>query len=173
MKTVYLLRHAKSSWDEPYDSDHDRPLAPRGRKAAPRMGRFMKKENLLPHRVLCSSARRARETWLLLAEAMEMEIPVEILPIIYGASPNTLLDLVHRLPAQEESVLLVGHNPTFESLALLLTGSGRKEAVEDMERKYPTGALAILDFEVERWEEIREEEGHLRDFIRPKALKKR
>lgn len=172
MKTIYLLRHAKSSWDEPYLDDFERPLAPRGLKAAPRMGEYMAREGLIPQRVLCSGARRARETWELVAQSLDREIRVEFIPDIYHGSAGTLKRMIHQLPEEESSVLLVGHNPTFHHLALSLSGSGTDSALRQLQLKYPTGALAILDFQAQRWSGIRDSAGHLRDFIRPKSLKK-
>ncbi|MFC1660223.1 histidine phosphatase family protein [Gemmatimonadota bacterium] len=170
MKTVLLLRHAKSSWDQPSLSDFHRPLAPRGRKAAPLVGRHMAQSELVPSRVLCSAARRARETWELVAEALGEEIPVEFREDLYHASPGSVLSLLHRLADDVDSVLLVGHNPTFEELADLLTGAAEEEARANMSRKFPTGALAIVDFPVRRWKEVLAEGGYLRGFVRPKDL---
>jgi len=171
LKTVYLLRHAKSSWDQPNLDDYQRPLAPRGLKAAPRLGRYMAKEQLIPQRVLCSGARRAQESWELVSDALDVTVPVTILPEIYHGSTGTLKGLIQKLPDTENSVLLVGHNPTFHHLALSLAGSGEETALQRLHFKYPTGALAILDFSVQLWREVREGSGHLRDFIRPKGLK--
>jgi phosphohistidine phosphatase len=170
LKTVLLLRHAKSSWDEPLLEDFRRPLAPRGRKAATRMGRFMGREGLIPQRVLCSGAVRATETWELLSEGLDRNVPTEIRDDIYHASPMSLLELVRSLPDHEDSVLLVGHNPTFEDLARQLIGSGDPGALRDLASKYPTGALAVLDFRIGRWVELDPGEGDLRAFVRPKAL---
>jgi phosphohistidine phosphatase len=172
LKTIFLLRHAKSSWDEPHLEDYQRPLAPRGISAAPRMGRYMLREGLIPQRVLCSGARRARESWELVSGPLEGNIPVEYIPAIYHGSSVTVKEMIQRLPDGETSVLFVGHNPTFHHLALLLAGSGNEAALRQLQFKYPTGALAILDFEVDMWSRIRDGTGYLRDFIRPKALKK-
>lgn len=170
MKTVFLLRHAKSSWDQPLLEDFRRPLAPRGRTSAPRIGRFLAQEGLIPDRVLCSGAARAVETWELVSEALGTPVPTEFRDEIYHASPQALTDMVRNLPDAEQSVLLVGHNPTFETLALRLAGSGDEDALEAMSRKFPTAALAILDFGIGRWAELEEGGGTLRLFIRPKEL---
>lgn len=170
MKTVLLLRHAKSSWDEPFLDDYERPLAPRGKKAAPRMGDYMAREGLVPDRVLCSGARRARETWGLVSEALDPPPPTRFLEEIYPGTAGTLLDLIHHLPEAEESVLLVGHNPIFQDFALFLAGSGERESLRQMASKYPTGALAILDFRGEHWTGVLGGAGYLRAFIRPKDL---
>lgn len=171
MKTIYLLRHAKSSWDDPSLPDFHRPLAARGRKAAPRMGAFMARHGHLPDLVLCSAARRAVETWQAVSEVLDDKVEVQVREDIYHASPGDLLDAVRHLSPEVESVLLIGHNPTFEDLALALAGSGEELALEELDRKYPTGAMAILDFPVEDWKDVREGTGWLRAFVRPKDLK--
>ena len=171
MKTVLLLRHAKSSWDHPGLDDFRRPLAPRGRKAAARMGRFLAESRTLPDRVLCSGALRAVQTWELVSESLGEKIPTEIREDIYHASPGTLLRLIRTLPEDSGSALLVGHNPTFEMLALRLASpSGNDTALRTMKTKYPTAALAVLDFSVETWRAVEEGGGTLRDFIRPRDL---
>jgi len=170
MKTVFLLRHAKSSWDQPTLPDPARPLSSRGRKAAPRVGAYMARNDLIPDRVLCSTARRAVETWDLVSEYLEDPIQVEIREDLYHASPGSLLAILQGLPDTEDSVLFVGHNPTFEDLALALAGAGRGESLAELGRKYPTGALAVFDFPVGAWSEVREGEGYLREFIRPRTL---
>jgi phosphohistidine phosphatase len=170
VKTVFLLRHAKSSWDQPSLDDYDRPLAPRGKKAAPRVGRYLAREGLTPDRVLCSGARRAMQTWNLVSEELPSDIQLEVRDEIYHASPGNLMELIRALPDNEDSVLLVGHNPSFESLALQAARSGDDEALRSLAFKYPTGALAILDFDTSGWAKVEWGTGHLRAFIRPKTL---
>ena len=172
MKTVLLLRHAKSSWDQLNLPDPLRPLAPRGRKAAPRIGSYMAENKLIPNMVLCSTARRAEETWQLVSDHLGDGIQVQMRDDIYHASPRRLMDLIQILPKTVDTVLLVGHNPTFEDLALTLAGSGQEEGLESMARKYPTGALAVIDFSVADWSQIRAGEGYLRDFVRPRSLQR-
>lgn len=171
LKTVLLLRHAKSSWDHPNLTDFRRPLAPRGQKAAPRIGGYMAKSGLKPDLVLCSAATRAMETWELVAESLPEDPPVEFREDLYHASPWSLMAILRGLSPTVNTVLLVGHNPTFEDLAISLVGTGPPGAVEEIHRKYPTGALAILDFLVETWPAVGEGTGHLRDFIQPRQLK--
>ncbi len=170
MKTVMLLRHAKSSWDQPHLPDPLRPLAPRGRKAAPRVGAYMARSGLVPNRVFCSPARRAVETWELVSEYMEDAIQVEIREDLYHASPGDILAVLRDVPDTDSTVLFVGHNPTFEDLASSLASTGPAESLAELSRKYPTGTLAVFDFSVETWSDVREGTGYLRDFIRPRAL---
>ena len=106
----------------------------------------MAREGLIPDRVLCSSATRASETWHLVEREIGGGMEVEIRGDLYHASSSSLLSLIQDLSDEEVSVLLVGHNPTFESLAILLAGSGEVDALSELRHKYPTGALAVLDF---------------------------
>jgi phosphohistidine phosphatase len=182
MKTVLLLRHAKSSWDDPSLPDFHRPLAPRGRRAAPLVADYLTDHGLIPDRVLCSSAHRARETWEIVSEGLEQDTDlvahlgagpppvVELREDIYHASSSSLLEMVQSLDDAEESVLLVGHNPTFETLADVLAGTGDRDGMTRMRRKYPTAALAVIDFPVSHWSEVGPGKGYLRAFVRPKDL---
>jgi phosphohistidine phosphatase len=131
----------------------------------------MAQAGLIPERVLCSTARRAVETWDLVAEYLGGSSQVEFREDLYFASPRSLLAILQALPDSEAAVLMVGHNPTFEDLAQTLAGSGMPGCLVEMNRKYPTGALAILDFSVETWKDVHEGGGYLRGFIRPRALK--
>ena len=126
---------------------------------------------LIPDRVLCSAARRAVETWDLVSRCFESEIPTIIREDFYHASPWTLLQAIQDLPSEVGSVLLVGHNPTMDDLAQALAETGEEEAMEALRWKYPTGALAVLEFSTLSWDQVREGTGYLRDFVRPKSLK--
>ena len=170
MKTVLLLRHAKSSWDHPQLTDHQRPLAKRGIKASPRIGRFIADSDLVPQRVLCSSARRAVETWELVAEELDGHPAVEFRTDVYHATTGHLVDIIQNLPEGENRVLLVGHNPTFEDLAIHLAGDGDPEARAELRQKYPTGALAVLEFPVHSWTQVSPGQGFLRSFTKPRSL---
>ncbi len=170
MKTVYFLRHAKSSWDDPSLADYDRPLAGRGRKAAPAMGLYMHERGWIPDKILCSGARRARETLDAVASPWSGCPPVEIRDDIYHGGPDTLLRLIRSLPDTLGTVLLVGHNPALEEAALSLAPSGDPKVRQRMAEKYPTGALAVVDLPVNSWKEVREGTGYLRAFVRPKDL---
>ena len=134
------------------------------------MGEYMARVGSIPSLVLCSAARRTRETWELVSEAMGAEVPVEFREDLYHTHAGSLLAMVRGLGDEVESVLLIGHNPTFEELAHALSGTGEGRSLITMSRKYPTGALAILEFPVQRWVEVREGGGYLRNFVRPKDL---
>lgn len=169
MKSLTLLRHAKSSWDDKVARDFDRPLNARGRRAARAMGERMKAEGLAFDRVLASPAKRAIET----IEAVEETfgpLAAEYDERIYLASPATLLELVHGAGDGAERLLLVGHNPGLESLALLLTRKGDGAMRGELEEKYPTGTLAEMRFEAGRWSDVVARSGALARFIRPRDL---
>ena len=123
MPDLLVLRHAKSSWKDRSLEDHDRPLNKRGRKAAPRMGRLMVEENLIPDLLLCSTATRARETWRRLNKQAGWTIEERFLPAFYPGDPVGILQSLRDLPERVRSVLVVGHNPCLEQLVLTLTGT--------------------------------------------------
>jgi phosphohistidine phosphatase len=170
MKRLYLLRHAKSSWDHPGLADHDRPLAPRGRRAAKLIAEHLRRKGIAPALVLCSSAQRTRETLERIAPALGEKVPVQIERELYAASEHRLLKRVRAVEESVESLMLIGHNPGVEQLALSLAASGEKLAA--VRRKYPTGALATLEF-AGRWRELGSGRAELADFVTPKQLAKR
>jgi phosphohistidine phosphatase len=162
-----LLRHAKSGWDDPVARDFDRPLNPRGRRAARVVGERMKAEGLGFDLVLASPARRVVET-LEELEAAFGPLNACYEKRIYLASTETLLEIVHGAGDSAARLLLVGHNPGFERLTLLLTRAGALR--EDVELKYPTAALAEIALPVEHWSDVGEGAGTLERFIRPRDL---
>ena len=170
MKTLYLLRHAKSSWDDPTLSDHDRPLAPRGRNAAPRMAVWLRTQARRPDLVICSTAARARETWELVARELQPVPEVDVRRSVYDAGPEQLIAVARGAPANVGTLMLVGHNPAMEEAAALLARDGDARALATMQSKYPTAAVAELTFEVDSWQEIGRDTGHLARFVRPKDL---
>jgi len=169
MKTLLLLRHAKSSWDNPGGRDFDRPLAPRGRRTAPLIGGHLRDRQLLPDLVLCSTARRARETYDLVVPAVGGST-IQFEQALYLATPATLLRLVQATPATVERLLVVGHNPGLQQFAGLLAGSGDGAARERLQAKFPTAALAIITFPGAGWAEIAPGAGQLESFVVPRDL---
>src|SRR5258708_16482374 len=161
MKRLSLLRHAKSDRSDPAAADFDRGLTNRGRQAAPAMGRYLRRQKLVPDIVLCSAARRARETWELAAAALKAEIPVEYSERLYLAAPAQILRLLHQLPETAEAALLIGHNPGFHALALQLAGAGARAARAQLHAKFPTAALAVVGFEGARWSALAARHGEL------------
>ena len=168
MKILYLLRHAKSGWDAPVASDFDRPLERRGHKAARAMGREMRGLGLVFDRVLASPAVRVTETLEGVAETYGHDLDAGEDPHIYLASVGTLLGIVRGVEDEHDRLLIVGHNPGMEQLALLLTGAG--DLRDRMAAKFPTAALAEIALPVTRWRDVAEGEGKLERFIRPRDL---
>ena len=169
MKTLYLLRHAKSSWGDPALEDFDRPLNERGRKAAPLMAAHMRKAGHRPDVVLCSAARRAEETWKLVAPTLGGDPEVRFLKSLYLAPPSLLLSSIARLPDNYDSALLVGHNPGLEHLAQQLSGDGKPAALSQLSEKFPTAALAVITHEGS-WDSLKRGKGFLQELAIPKKL---
>ena len=168
MKRLTLLRHAKSGWDDPVTRDFDRPLNPRGRRAARTVGAEMKAQRLAFDLVLASPARRVVETIEEVAAGFGA-IKADYDERLYLAPAATLLDIVRHAPDRVERLLLVGHNPGFEELALRLSRRGARLRAE-IEVKYPTGTVAEIELPVEHWSEVKEGTGRLLRFIRPRDL---
>jgi phosphohistidine phosphatase len=168
VRRLHLLRHAKSSWDDPTLRDRDRPLAPRGRKATTRIARWARKHDVRPQLVVSSNAVRARETLQrVLPDLGEPEAWFEV--TLYAASAETLLERVRALPDEVEEAMLVGHNPGLGQLLLLLAEPG--ELRERAEAKVPTGALATLEADVAYWSELEPGGARLVSFVVPRELK--
>lgn len=168
MLTVLLLRHAKSRWDEPGLDDHDRGLAPRGEKAARRIGKAIAARGWRPELVLCSTARRTRDTWELVEAALPQPAPeLKLLKGLYLATPSALLAVIRRQPDAARTVVVVGHNPGLQGLAVALAG---RTASSELREKYPTGALACLEFDVASWRDVAPGGGRLVAFLRPREL---
>ncbi|HYU93498.1 MAG TPA: histidine phosphatase family protein, partial [Actinomycetota bacterium] len=135
-RRLFLLRHAKSSWDDPSIDDHDRPLAPRGRRAAARIADYATKTRIRPDLILCSSAMRARQTLERIAPSLGRDAEIHIERSLYGASQDRLLERLHAIPDEVDSVMMIGHNPGVQDLALLLAKAGpHRSRLAD---KFPT-----------------------------------
>lgn len=170
MKTLLLLRHAKSSWADPGRADHDRELNRRGEKAAPFMGRHLREQALIPDLIWCSTAARTVQTLGLLGRDFAGHADVIYSEDLYMASERVLLESLHHTHEEAKSVMMIGHNPGMEMFAEALFGSGNVEARETMARKYPTCGLAHFEFDVDDWREIGFETGRLMNFIKVKDL---
>jgi phosphohistidine phosphatase len=160
-KHLLLLRHAKSSWDDPALSDHDRPLAPRGRRAAPLIGAYLREHEIPISLVLCSSARRTQETVELAQPGGELLVEEGL----YGASADELLTRLRRVPEEASVVMFVGHNPSISQLAVALLVDPAGLAG----RKYPTAALAWVSFEGP-WQSLAPGRAELTAFVIPREL---
>lgn len=170
---LLLLRHAKSDWSKDID-DHDRALSERGRKAAPEMARYMQSNDYLPEAVLCSTARRTKDTLELLLSAWIKKPPVRFERGLYLSEWPALLATLKKAPAQVSPLLLVGHNPGIEQLAIALArqpnDAAERARLKRLTQKFPTAALAVLDFEIQSWRNLKPGFGQLADYVRPKDL---
>jgi phosphohistidine phosphatase len=178
-RKLVLLRHAKSAW--PDMPDHERPLARRGQRDAPVMGRWLRVDDHLPDQVLCSTARRARETWELARDELAATVPVSFDDRVYQASATQLLDLIHHAPPAGKTLLIVGHDPAIPELALTLaatTRPARTRAKSDaalpamldrMRAKFPTAAIAVLEF-TGNWDQLAPGSARLTRFVTPRDL---
>jgi phosphohistidine phosphatase len=169
MRRLMLLRHAKSDWPAAV-ADLERPLAARGRAEAPAVGGFMVREGLRPDLALVSPARRARETWTLVAPAFPELPPSETDPRLYMATSEALLDFVRAADADVATLLIVGHNPGLEEFARALVNHGDAEACKRLAAAFPTAALAVIDFAVDDWAELLPQQGTLIHFVTPRSL---
>jgi phosphohistidine phosphatase len=150
-------------------ADHDRPLAPRGRRAAGRMAVHIRQANVRPELVLCSSAVRAIQTYRAIAPALGPSVEMSVEDALYGASWADLLERLQVLPEQVATVLLVGHNPAMHELAIELAGDGAAAALAQLVEKFPTGALASLDAPV-RWKALGPGQAYLQSLTVPRDL---
>ncbi|MER6526511.1 histidine phosphatase family protein [Streptomyces sp. NPDC001508] len=153
LRRLVVLRHAKSAWPEGV-ADHERPLAPRGRRDAPAAGRALAEADCLPDLALCSTALRARSTWELASAQWGTPPPARFEPRLYAAGVPDLLRLVHEVPPEVETLLLVGHNPGLAELVLDLAGDSLDDTREVVRRKFPTSAIAILTRHGTGWQAL-------------------
>lgn len=174
MKRLLLLRHAKAATGSPRASDSDRPLNERGRKDAPRVGIEMQHRRYLPDLVLCSTALRTKETWEHVMPELDGSPAVRFLDELYLASAKAITDIVRKKGDDYPVVLVIGHNPGLEDCAQALSRKPQSDqeriCANALAEKFPTCALAVLDFEVPSWRSIAPGTGTLHDFIRPKSL---
>jgi phosphohistidine phosphatase len=164
-RRLHLLRHAKSSWDDAMQSDHDRPLAPRGHRAVTLLRDYVDRHQIQPQLVLCSTARRTVETARGLAPGGELSLE----PRLYGASAEELLRRLHDLDAALTEVMVIGHNPALQMLVLKLVADASGSELADIRRKLPTGSLVTLEF-VGDWADLAPASAVLSGYVRPKAL---
>ncbi|MGF1455139.1 MAG: histidine phosphatase family protein [Alphaproteobacteria bacterium] len=168
MKTLYLLRHAKSSWHDPALNDFDRPLNPRGLRNAPLIGSYMAEHGYLPEVILCSAARRTLETLSLIKPYVGLSTPTLVQDGLYLASARMLLSAVNEIDDSFSSALVIAHNPGLEDLCsfLSLKGPEARPAPETL----PTAGLVVFRCTATAWEDLAEGTGRLLDVIMPRAL---
>lgn len=169
------MRHAKSSWNDLAVSDFDRQLNNRGRKAAAQIGKHIRDMGLNPNLVLCSTAKRARETCNLVEEALGDDIDVKLLKSLYLASPSQLCRAIHAVSGHIDTLLVIAHNPGIQELACHLPRDPEDERTRvlstTIHTKFPTAALAILTSDTSSWSDTAYGQVCLEDFIRPRDLR--
>jgi phosphohistidine phosphatase len=145
MKTLLILRHAKSSWSDPSRTDHERPLNKRGKRDAPRMGTLLREQALAPHLILSSTAKRACRTAKAVAENADYRGEIRLLPDLYHGDPEVYRDVLRSIPDNYETVMVVGHNPGLEAWLEMLTGRSER---------LPTAALAHVQLSIDSWQKL-------------------
>lgn len=162
MKELLILRHAKSSWDNPSLDDHDRPLNERGLRDAPRMGKLIKQKKCIPDYVVCSTSERTRQTVQHVGEACEFQGTTEFLETLYGTSVGAHVKILQAVPDDFDRVMVVGHNPTLENFVDELSGQ---------HHRFPTAALAYFRMSITHWKDLSlASEAQLVDLWRPKEI---
>lgn len=169
MKTLYLLRHLKSSWKDKDLEDFDRPLGKRGRRGGELMAAYVARNGICPAQILCSPSRRTRETLDRVLESFGGAVPTRFEKGIYRADAPALLRRLLRL-GDTASVMIIGHNPGLETLARALVGSGEGAARARLAGKFPTGALAVLSADIQNWRELEAGCARLDAFVCPRDL---
>ncbi|MFH8472381.1 SixA phosphatase family protein [Streptomyces sp. NPDC018000] len=168
-RRLVVLRHAKSAWPDDV-ADHERPLAPRGRRDAPAAGRWLREADCVPDLVVCSTARRTRQTWDLVSDELEATTPVTYDARLYQASAGELLGVVRDIPAQVGTVMLIGHNPGAQDLVLMLAGEAEGHALERTRTKFPTSAIAVLCLPGP-WSDLEPGAARLTEMVVPRGSK--
>lgn len=169
-KQLVLLRHAKSSWDDPFLDDFDRPLAKRGRKAGKRLSAWFRTQEIRPDLVLCSPATRTRETLALIADAIGPGAEVDYDKGLYLAETDDLLAKLRQSGRSAASVLVIGHNPGMQELAVALLSPGARKDRAKLVEKFPTAAVACFDLAIPAWTDLQPGEATLTHFVRPADL---
>ncbi|MCB1486828.1 MAG: histidine phosphatase family protein [Bauldia sp.] len=172
MSRLLLLRHAKSDWGTSTLTDFDRPLAPRGKRAAADVAKAIADDGMLPDRILCSPARRTRETLAALEPYLDDGDRVEFVDSLYESTPGEYLRVIAAKGDAAGTLMVIGHNPATHGAALALSGTGEPGLLSEIATKYPTGALAVIDFEGTGWAAISPGEGHLKAFVQPRELER-
>lgn len=171
VKTILLLRHAKSAWSNAELADHDRPLNRRGERAAVAMAEWLAAKGPRPDLILCSTAARTRQTLAPLAKRLaDPAPPISLEKGLYLASEGALLARLQKLSDEIGVVLLIGHNDGIGLLANALAGHGKASSRSSLQEKFPTGALAVLKAPASHWRELALGSADLKAFVRPRDL---
>jgi phosphohistidine phosphatase len=170
MKRLVLIRHAKSSWADPEEEDIARPLNERGRLAAPVTGAWLAERGIHPDHVAISPARRCVETWERIRPQIGKAPKPRVENALYMADPATMLKVLHEAPATADTVVMVGHQPGIASFARKLANGSVPAGCSRAFTKFPTGSVAVIEFEAEDWHDADFGKGEFRSFATPKEL---
>ena len=172
MRQLLLMRHAKSAWDNPQLSDFERPLNPRGKKAAKLMGSFMANNNMSPNLVLCSAANRTKETLKLLMPHFSDETQINYLNILYEGTVSDYLNEIANKGKNHNSILIIGHSPIIQVLALNLIKNTDSKDCARVAHHFPTAALANIELDLKFWSKLELRHGTLQGYYLPRELEK-
>jgi phosphohistidine phosphatase len=170
MRRLMLLRHAKSDWSSPGMADRDRPLNARGIADARTMNVYFARHALAPELVLCSPAKRTRQTMDAIVKGWPKDVELTFADKLYEATPETIISLIRAAPPAVHALLVIGHNPGMHEAARLLVAAGDVERREKLSEKFPTAALAVIDFPIDAWSKLHRESGRLDRYVTPKAI---
>jgi phosphohistidine phosphatase len=170
MRRLMLLRHAKSDWSSPGMPDRERPLNARGATDARTMSVYLARHALLPDLILCSPAKRTRQTVETIVKGWPAAVEITYSDRLYEATPETILALVRAAAPEVHALLVIGHNPGLHEAARMLVAAGDTERRERMHEKFPTAALAVIDFPIDAWSKLHRQSGRLDRFVTPRWI---
>jgi phosphohistidine phosphatase len=170
MRRLMLLRHAKSDWSSPGMPDRERPLNARGATDARTMGVYFARHALVPERILCSPAERTRQTAVALVKGWPAAVEIAYSERLYEATPETIISLVRAVAPEVHGLLVIGHNPGLHEATRMLIASGDIEQRERLHEKFPTAALAVIDFPIDAWSKLHRQSGRLDRFVTPRWI---
>ncbi|HZP70773.1 MAG TPA: histidine phosphatase family protein [Pseudolabrys sp.] len=170
MRRLLLFRHAKAERSVPGTEDRARRLIERGQTDAAKIGAYMASHALIPDRVMTSPSVRTQETWKLAASSFPSVPAATAVDALYDATPQSILGVIRGVPQSVRNLLIVGHNPGLQAIALLLIASGDIEARERLREKFPTAGLVVIEFAFEDWSKLHPKSGRLERFVTPKSL---
>jgi len=170
MKTLYLLRHAKSNWGNASISDFERTLNDHGRAVAEDLGKTLKKEGLIPDLVISSPAVRTKQTLICLQKGMEMSLYSQYPKILYLGSEESILSTIRNAANTSDRMMIIGHNPGLHQLAISLAKPGGTHSMDNLENKFSAGTFVEITFAVDTWIDVGTKDGRLSRLIKPRIL---
>jgi len=170
MLRLLLFRHAKAERSRPGERDHERALNARGRSDSPRLGAYLVRHKLVPDLAVVSTALRTRETWELASSVMDRAPPAEFSDRIYEATPEAILKVAGKVAPNVHTLMIVGHNPGLQELAVMLVGTGDVELRQRLTEEFPTASLAVIDFALDDWRRLHDGSGRLERLVTPRSL---